>query len=77
MVRLNTALIAQTRREKKITQAQLAEKIDTVHSAVSRIENGITKKIPFEVICRIAIILDLDLNNLYIVIDKRINPEWD
>jgi len=58
-----------------MSQARLGRLINTDHSVVSRIENGERKRVPFEIIGRIAEVLGLDLNDLYIKIERKIEPD--
>ena len=58
-------LIEKKRKEKKLTQKELASKIGVVNTAVYKYENGIVKKIPLETRIKMAYILEIDSKSIF------------
>lgn len=58
-------LIESKRKEKKLTQKELASKIGVVNTAVYKYENGLVKSIPLETRIKIAYILGINSESIF------------
>lgn len=60
---LSTLNVERIRKEKGLTQSELAEKMNVTQGAISMIETG-ERKPSFDVLCRMAEVLDVTIDEL-------------
>lgn len=56
--------VAALRDAKNLTQEQLAEKVGRAYNYLSRVERGETKAVPYEVVAKLALALDVTIDDL-------------
>jgi transcriptional regulator with XRE-family HTH domain len=63
------------RNAKGLKQEQLSEKIGKAHNYVSRVETGRIKTVPYDVLAKLALALDITLDDLLFVEGLTESPE--
>ena len=60
----NLNLIKEARKNKNMTQQQVADKIGVTKAYINKIENGVTKKPSLNILENLALLLDIDYVNI-------------
>lgn len=63
------------RNAKGLMQEDLSEKIGKAYNYISRIETGVIKSVPFDILVKLAIALDVTIDDLLFVDGLRESPE--